>query len=47
LQGVSLKNVQLKEGFQFEINVRDIPSGMYLLRINESKKQVNQLFIKR
>ncbi|MDO8953058.1 MAG: T9SS type A sorting domain-containing protein, partial [Draconibacterium sp.] len=47
LQGVSVKNVLLKEGYQFEINVRDIPSGMYLLRIDESKMQVNQLFIKR
>jgi hypothetical protein len=47
LQGVSLKKVHLKEGFQFEINVRDIPSGMYLLRINESKNQINQLFLKR
>jgi mannan endo-1,4-beta-mannosidase len=47
LQGVSVRKVQLKEGFQSEINVRDIPSGMYLLRINESKSQVNQLFIKR
>ena len=47
LQGVSLKKVQLIEGFQSKINVRDIPSGMYFLRINELKNQVNQLFIKR
>jgi predicted DNA-binding antitoxin AbrB/MazE fold protein len=47
LQGVSLKKVQLEEGFQSEINVRDIPSGMYFLRFDESKSQVNQLFIKR
>jgi hypothetical protein len=47
LQGVSLKKVQLEEGFQSEINVRDIPSGTYFLRFDESKSQVNQLFIKR
>jgi len=47
LQGVSLKKVQFEKGFQSEINVGDIPSGMYFLKIDESKKQVNQLFIKR
>jgi len=47
LQGVSLKKVQFEKGFQSEINVSDIPSGMYFLKIDESKKQVNQLFIKR
>jgi hypothetical protein len=47
LQGVSVKKVQLMEGFQSEINVSDIPSGMYILRINESRSQINQLFIKR
>lgn len=47
LQGVSLKKVQLKEVYHSEINVSEIPSGMYLLKITDSKSQVNKLFIKR
>ena len=47
LQGVSLKKVPIKKGFQSRINVRDIPSGIYLLKISEPSKQINQLFIKK
>jgi hypothetical protein len=47
LQGVSLKKIQLEQGLHSEINVSDIPSGTYFLRFDESKSQVNQLFIKR
>ena len=47
LQGISLKKIQLEQGLHSEINVSDIPSGMYFLRFDESKSQVNKLFIKR
>jgi hypothetical protein len=47
LQGVSLKKIQLEQGLHSEINVSDIPSGMYFLRFDESKSQVNQFFIKK
>ncbi len=46
INGSCLKSVQMKSDEIYQLSVSDIPNGMYLLKVENEKKQFNRIFIK-
>ena len=46
LQGTSMKKIYPGNQLQFEIQVHDMPAGIYFLRLISTKNNLNQIFVK-